>query len=389
MNDKKTVHVIEKFFFPVMAGIEVNMHETYKILAKRGWDITFHTSTSTLTEADVLPATETISGMQVLRYKFGLLGYFPKIDWDKADFVCLHNFNVVPHFIIMAYAFWLKMLGKKKFKLFLTPHGGFNPEWSIFKPLTRLVKSTYHFTLGTFMINLIVDGVRAVSEWEKEQMISKGVDKNKIAVIDNGLEDEAFEDVDAKVSDDVKDKVKSWGRYLVQVGRVYVIKNNETVIKALPLLPSDINFVLVGPVGDEDYKKSLIELAKSLGVENRVIFAGVVTGFPKYYMIKHSLMMVHMALWESFCNVVHEGLSQAKVCIVANNTALPYLIKDNERGYLVETKDYSALAAKINYVLSPDNKTEVARIEDNAKQFGLRNSWTEVAGRMADFYLSK
>jgi len=389
MENKKIVHVIEKYFFPVTAGIEVNMHETYKVLAKRGWDITFHTSKDTLTEKNVLSENEVISGMQVKRYEFGPLGYFPKFDWSKADYVCLHNFNIVPHFTLMAYSYLLKLQGKKSFKLFLTPHGGFNPEWSIFAPISRIIKYTYHFTLGTFMINLIVDGVRAVSEWEKEEIVKKGVQREKVVVIDNGLEDEAFEDIDAKTPSEVKEIVKSWGRYLIQVGRVYVIKNNETVIKALPHIPSDINFVLVGPVGDENYKKSLIELAESLGVQNRVIFAGVVKGFAKYYMIKHSLMMVHMALWESFCNVVHEGLSQAKVCIVANNTALPFLIKDGERGYLVETKDSKALSEKINYVLDPANQSEIVKVEQNAKEFGLKNSWVEVAGRMFDFYTTK
>ncbi len=50
-------------------------------------------------------------------------------------------------------------------------------------------------------------------------------------------------------------------------------------------------------------------------------------------------MMVHMAIWESFCNVVHEGMSQGLVCIVADNTALPYLIKNGVHGWCVPTRD--------------------------------------------------
>ncbi len=389
MSEKKIVHVIEKYFIPVTAGIEVNTHETYKVLVKGGWDIIMHTTTDTLTEKNVLKSEEIISGINVNRYNYGPMGYWPKIDWQKADFVCLHNFNILPHFAIMAFALILKIFGKKKFKLFLTPHGGFNPEWSIYDLPTRLVKSTYHYTLGTLMINLVVDGVRAVSEWEKEQIVAKGVNKEKVVVIDNGLENEAFEDVDAKASALVKTHVNQFGRYIIQIGRIYKIKNNETTIKALTKLPKDVKYLLVGPVGEESYKTMLINLAKSLGVEDRVIFYGISKGIDKYYLIKHSQMMVHMALWESFCNVVHEGLSQGKVCIVANNTALPYLIKDNETGYLIETKDSDALAKKINYVLEHSNSDEIKQIENNSREFGLRNTWEEVAKRMHDFYMSK
>ena len=43
MSDKR-LHVITRYFYPVAAGIETNILETYSILASRGWDITIHTS---------------------------------------------------------------------------------------------------------------------------------------------------------------------------------------------------------------------------------------------------------------------------------------------------------------------------------------------------------
>lgn len=388
-ENKKIVHVIEKYFIPVTAGIEVNMLETYSKLVEMGWDITMHTSTDTLTEKNVLPPTDLIKGIKVKRYQFKRFGFWPEFDWQNADFVCLHNFNVFPHFNLMLYIYWLKLKGKKNFSLFLTPHGGFNPEWSVFPKWVATIKSFYHFTLGTFLINLVVDGVRAVSNWEKTEMIKKGLNPKKIAVIDNGIEDEAYLNLEEHVSDDFKEKVKNYGRYIIQVGRVYPIKNYETVIRAMVDLPKDIKYLIVGPIElntNAGYKKILDDLIIELGLQDRVVFTGVIKGAEKFYLMKQAQMMVHMALWESFCNVVHEGLSQGLVCIVANNTALPFLIKDQVNGYCIETKDYKEVANKINFVLENKDTPFIKDMEKRNREYGLKNSWKEVAERMFKFY---
>ncbi len=382
------VHVIVKYFIPVTAGIEVNTRETYSKLVDR-WNITFHTSTDTLTEKNVLPKTDNVRGINVERYEYKRFGFWPNINWDTADFVALHNFNVFPHFFIMGYTFLLKLFGKKKFTLLLTPHGGFNPEWSIFPLHIRLVKKFYHYTIGTLMINLSVDGVRAVSEWEGKEIIAKGVNKKKVEVITNGIEDEAYQDSEQDASPGIKKQVESYGRYIIQIGRVYVIKNYETVIRALPKLPKDIKYLIVGPVENnyhDSYKPGLEKLASELGVSDRVLFLGVIKGVDKYYLIKHAQLMVHMALWESFCNVVHEGMSQGLPCIVSNVYALPYLIKDGVNGYCLPVKDSDAVADKINYVLENMESATINNMRKVNKEFGLKNSWTNVAESMFSFY---
>ncbi len=387
---KGKIDVIVKYFYPIAAGIEVNTMETYSVLAKKGWDVTFHVSNDLYLEKNVLPKFEKIRGIKVKRYKFisDVVGYMPDINWDKTNIVCLHNFNIY-HFRILLKILKLKILGKKKFGVVITPHGGFNPEWRVFSKIQRIIKPIYHFTIGTLLINLVADGVRAVSEWERNEMIKKGVRKSLINVITNGLEDEAFLDVDKKASPEIKQQVKKFGEYIIQVGRIYPIKNYETVIKALPKIDEKIKFVVVGQEEkNTDYKEYLIKLASELGVSDRLIFTGVIRGVDKYYLIKNAKMMVHMAIWESFCNVVHEGLSQGLVCVVANNTALPLLIKNGVNGYVIETKDYSGLAEKINFVIKNFNNKEVRLIRETNHKFGKDSSWTNVSEKMENFYVN-
>lgn len=387
------IDVVEKYFIPVTAGIEVNILNTYSVLAEKGFDVTVHTSKDTLTQKNVLPDSDEIKGIKVKRQPFNWWGFWPRIDWMKTDLVCLHNFNVSPHFFIMFYTLLLKVIGKKKFVLILTPHGGFNPEWSVFPAWIAAVKRLYHYTLGTVMINLVVDKVRAVSEWEREEMLKKGLSRDKVVTISNGIEDEAYKDIEKLASDEIKKKVEKYGRYIIQIGRVYPIKNYETTIRALAQTPKDLNYLIVGPIHEDEknksYKSELDDLIKELGLQQRVHFLGVIKGADKFYLIRKAQMMVHMAIWESFCNVVHEGLSQGLVCIVANAYALPYLVKDRVNGFCVETHDVTAVSEKINYVLEKKNTRIIKEMEERNRHYGLENSWRNVSQRMADLYVSE
>ena len=385
---KKKIDVIVKYFYPVAAGIETNTLETYSVMAKNGWDVTVHTSRDNHTEKDVYPLSDTLRGIKIKRYSFNRFGYSPNIDYKNTDIVALHNFDIFPHFLLLIKFLIMKIFGKKKFGVILTPHGGFNPEWSVFPKLQVMVKRTYHFTLGTLLINLIVDRMRAVSEWEKNEIIKKLVLPRKVVVISNGLEDEAFSDSDKFASSQVKSMVKKFGKYIIQIGRVYPIKNYETTLKALALVSKDLHYVIAGPIASHEYKAKLDQLITELHLENRVHFVGVIRGVDKYYLIKKSVAMVHMAIWESFCNVVHEGMSQGRVCIVANNTALPLLIKDGVNGFCVETKDERTLALRIQFVLNSKNKAILEKMSKINMKQSLAHRWSNVAEKMAATYRS-
>lgn len=383
---RKRLDVVVKYFYPVVAGIETNILETYGVLVEKGWDVTIHTSKDIYEKKNILPDNDLVRNLKVKRYPFGLFGFFPQIGWSETSAVCLHNFDIFPHVRLLIYALARKISGKKTPALFLTPHGGFNPEWSVFSPLQAFIKRAYTYTLGVWLINKAVNGVRAVSEWEKREMIKKGIRPRKISIISNGIEDEAFADLDKEASDEIKEKVRSWGRYIIQIGRIYKIKNYETTIRALPNMNADVRFVIVGPVADTAYLEYLKNLAKTNGVEQRVIFAGVIRGIDKFYVINKAQCMVHMAIWESFCNAVHEGMSQGLPCVVADNTALPSLVQNGSNGYCVETYDANILRERITFILNNKKSPLIQNMEDRNKTFGRQCSWRQVAASMDQWY---
>ncbi len=376
---KGKIDVITKYFYPVAGGIEANTHRVYSALVKAGWQVTIHTSRDTLTHKNVLPVHEIINGIKVVRYNYpsDIKGYAPKIDWFSTDVVALHNFNV-SHFRILLTVLWLKITDQKKFLLALTPHGGFTPEWRMFTISQRITKCIYHFLAGNILVNICVDFIRAVSEWERREIIKKGIMASKVKVIVNGLEDEAYKNIEKMADKQIKSRIKTYGNYIIQIGRIHPIKNYETVIKSLPLIDRKINFVIAGEIADQKYLESLKKLVYELGVEKRVFFVGVVRGIDKYYLIKRSVAMVHMAIWESFCNVVNEALSQGTICIVADNTALKYLVTKNT-GFLIDTMDYKKLAETVNWVFKNPNSQKLKNMSEKGKKIARSMSWEQVA----------
>ena len=286
----------------------------------------------------------------------------------------------------MTFAWILKVLKKKNFALLLTPHGGYTPEWRVFGKIDGAIKKLYHSSIGALMINKCVDKVHAVSTWEKKEMIPFGIKPEKIAVIENGLEDEAYLDFDKKISKEFKARVKSFGKYILQIGRVHPIKNHKTTIKALAKLPKDINYVITGPIHDDKYKKELDELIKSLKLEKQVIFSGIIKEEEKYYLIKNALAMVHMALWECYCGVVLEAMSQETICVTSEDSAFPYLVEDKFSGYNPKAKDQKAVVEALNNIIKNPDSLEHIAIKQRNLDYANQHSWNVIAKRLEKFY---
>lgn len=386
---KKLIHILTPSFFPNVAGMEINILEVYRVFAKKGWRVVVHTSKNTLNQRNILPDRDIISGISVRRYKAGNFGFIPKFDWTKTDIVALHNFDLFIYTRIFLYAWFLKILRKKNFTLILVPHGVLSPEWKWFSKQGAFLRKIIYPVICVFLINQTVDGIRTVSEWEKSKLIKMGVKPGLIMTITNGIEKIAFSNIDQQANINIKKTVEKLGRYIIQIGRINREKNYEAVIKVLQKLPSDVKFVIVGPAQDNHYREYLEELAKKLNLEKRVVFLDTICGHDKYYLIKHAKMMVHMARWESFCNVVHEAMSQGLVCVVANKMALPYLVENGVNGYCVNPDDFESLAEKINFVLNNHNSSIIKSIKEKCSNFAKNHTWENVASQVENFYFSK
>ncbi len=383
--EEKRLDVVVKFFYPVVAGIETNILNIYSYLAKQGWEVVIHTSTSIPNSSEILPLKGEIQGLSIQRYKWRWYGFVPKIDWSHSGSICLHNFNVFPHSWILMKALFLKKFHQTCRTIFLVPHGGYTPGWWTFTPFQRIMKRLYQKYIGTFLINHAVDGLRSVSEWESEETVKSGVRREIIETIPNGIEREVYSDIEGLASKSIRSLVRELGTYIVQVGRIHPIKNQLTTIRAIAKV-SGVVFAIAGPVTDQAYKQILDEEIKILDIANRVRFLGVVDGIDKYYLLRHSLANTHMASWESYCNAVHESMSQGCVCIVAKDTALEELIKDGVNGYVVPVEDADGVADRIRFLMENKGSVELEAIRRRNIAFTAGHSWDDLARLVEKFY---
>lgn len=384
-REEKRLDVVVKFFYPVVAGIETNILNIYSYLATQGWEVVIHTSTSTPDAPHSLPNAGEIRGLSIRRYQWHWYGFIPDIDWRRSGSVCLHNFNVFPHSWMLLLLLFLKTIRRTRRAVFLVPHGGYTPGWWTFTQFQRISKRLYQKFIGTFLINHSVDGLRSVSEWETEETVKSGVRRNIIETIPNGIEKEVYSDIERLASNRIRALVKDLGEYVVQVGRIHPIKNQLTTIRAVAKVPG-IVFAIAGPITDEAYKKMVDEEIRRLGVTDRVRFLGVVDGVDKYYLLRHSLANTHMASWESYCNAVHESMSQGCICIVAKDTALEELIQDGVNGYAVPVSDAEGVAERIRFVLQNRRSETIAAMRKRNIDFTSGHSWDDLARRVESFY---
>ena len=385
MKNKPRIAVITKYFSPVTAGIETNIQETYRELAHMGWDVTIYTSRDTLSQKNVLPEKEVVMGLKVVRLshlRFPLLLQVPGV----ADLLCLHNFNVFPHALLYLSIWLRRLMGMPTPGVFMTPHGGYTPEWPTFSSPVRLLKKYYHAGLGKFFLNTLTGQIRAISTWEHDELVRCGIQKSSLVTIPNGLSSEALSGSTRAITPAVRQLVEQSGDYLLAIGRLAPIKNYHTVLRALALVKSpSLKLLIIGPIEDRDYLRYLEHLAKSLGLSDRLVLGGVVRGADKYYLIRHARAFLHLSRWESFCNSAYESMSQKTLTIVADNTALSSLVQDGVTGIKVKTFDYQALAKVLSSLSSPQGKKLVSQIKTNLAKTHF-NSWSDTAKLMGSAY---
>jgi glycosyltransferase involved in cell wall biosynthesis len=138
---------------------------------------------------------------------------------------------------------------------------------------------------------------------------------------------------------------------LITVGRLDKEKNLDMLLKALKLVPDNINlhFAIAGK-GTE--KASLEKLTIKLGIADKVTFLGFVPDdeLPGLYSI--SSCFINGCIAELQCIAAMEGMASGLPVILANAVALPELVQHGENGFLFEINDHGSIAGYISRIFS-------------------------------------
>ena len=130
-----------------------------------------------------------------------------------------------------------------------------------------------------------------------------------------------------------------WTKVLLFVGRLAKVKNLDWLIAALPVMKKSIGLVLVGNGEEEETLKAQVA---TLGLRDRVIFAGRKEGDELYSMMAMADALVLCSHSEPFGAVVAEALQWGTPCVVSENCGAAMLIEDGVNGCVFPYSDIQA-----------------------------------------------
>ncbi len=140
---------------------------------------------------------------------------------------------------------------------------------------------------------------------------------------------------------------------IIFVGRVTGEKKIDVLIRALKMLPADLDAHLE-IVGGGDLLNHHKHLVQQLGLEDRVFFTGYVTDEQLRDALSQSKVFAMPSIAELQSIATMEAMASALPVVGANAMALPHLIHDGENGFLFEPNNVSELAEKLEHVLRLD-----------------------------------
>ena len=139
------------------------------------------------------------------------------------------------------------------------------------------------------------------------------------------------------------------------IGRLVPQKDYPTLLNAFSNVLKSVPNIELYVVGEGHLQKDLIELSKSLGINDKVHWLGK-TEYIKEFLSKIDLFVLP-SNYEGFGLVLLEAMVAKKPIIAANNSAIPEVLGKSYEG-LFSTGDINALAQQIKTVISNKSFSE-------------------------------
>jgi glycosyltransferase involved in cell wall biosynthesis len=206
----------------------------------------------------------------------------------------------------------------------------------------------------------------AVSESTADDLVLRGIPRNLIRVIYNGV------DTDHLTPDY---SLRSSQPSFTYVGRLKRYKGVDLLMGAFAALGDDQATLYVA--GDGDYRADLEKLARELGVDSGVRFLGFITEDAKLALLRQ--------VWAAMLASPKEGWGisnmEAAACgtpvIASNSPGIRESVVDGETGFLVPHGDVAAMAAAMRRLA--DSPELVRRMGEAGRRFAERFSWAKSA----------
>lgn len=233
------------------------------------------------------------------------------------------------------------------------------------------------------------DVVIVVTQGIKDDLINKGVDINKIYVIENGANTALFKPhADKKISNELKNKlhINNNENVIIFVGNLTPWQGVEYLIYAAQQIIEKNKNVKFLIVGDGVIKQNLIELCMELNLVDNFIFTGMVKyeDVPKYISIS-DIGVVPLAAGR-ICSPMKlfEYLSSGIPVVASDNETIRNILTNYE-GIMVKSEDSTDLAIALTKLLN--NEQLRKQMGNNGRKLVMEKyTWSNTAKHLMEVF---
>lgn len=221
--------------------------------------------------------------------------------------------------------------------------------------------------------------IATVSNFSKNEILEwSGLPAEKVVVSYNGVSDSFLKYDPAQIRESYFPFP-----YMLYVGNRRSHKNIPRMIEAFAAsgIPDEVKLVLSG-----DSDSYIGEVARRVGIESRIYFAGQIeeASLPRLY--GSAIAALYVSLYEGFGLPVVEAMAVGTPIISSNTTAIPEVAGD--AAFLVDPTSVDEISSAISIIYSSSSKRDelVSRGIERAKLFSWDSSfdklWNEVISQV-------
>ncbi len=351
---------VTNHFWPCIGGIETHVAGICKELKKNGLKPSVLCLNKCNNSNKRLKKNEKKDNIEINRIKFIDLKYYkPAFNalsfFKKNDLIHVHGIN-----FFSDYAIFTKFIHKKP--VIVSTHGGIFHTKKI-----KLIKWIY-FNLFQKIILNFADKIIAVSK-NDYKLFSKIVPKNKLVLIENGVDLKKFK----------KTKNKKINKKIIFVGRISKNKRIDLLIKAFAKASEKnkkLELTIIGKEFDAGLKKELINLTKKLRVEKKILFKENLSHEELVKELNKYSFFASASEFEGFGLSLIEAMNIGLIPIVSKIETFKEFIKNNKNGYLINYNNTIKASELINKITSKPLK-ELKKISENTEKKAKEYDWNK------------
>tara|TARA_R110000772_G_scaffold34729_1_gene84160 strand:- start:841 stop:1977 length:1137 start_codon:yes stop_codon:yes gene_type:complete len=205
-------------------------------------------------------------------------------------------------------------------------------------------------------------GILSVSQALADEMITMGIDKEKIRVIYNGVDHQKFQVQHAIANKKPNDYILYVGNLKKEKGVIELIKGFAEISEKYP----ELKLLYAGP---GILRSELANQAKNLAISNKVILLGGVDHNQLPELISQARVLALPSYNEGVPNVVLEAMASGTPVLATNVGGIPEVFDENICGKLIKPKSAHSVATGLTYILNREWS------EDKIKQHSKKFTW--------------